>query len=60
MHWSNSQRNKFVGVSLDDEHEQDMNQEDLSVSWSQQNQTGSEERKPIVGMKRAMESYVHV
>ncbi|KAG5416310.1 hypothetical protein IGI04_003877 [Brassica rapa subsp. trilocularis] len=43
-----------------DEHEQDMNQEDLSVSWSQQNQTGSEERKPIVGMKRAMESYVHV
>ncbi|CAF2155811.1 BnaA01g32100D [Brassica napus] len=44
----------------DDEHEQDMNQEDLSVSWSQHNQTGSEERKPIGGMKRAMESYVHV
>ncbi|KAH0943961.1 hypothetical protein HID58_003598 [Brassica napus] len=43
-----------------DEHEQDMNQEDLSVSWSQHNQTGSEERKPIGGMKRAMESYVHV
>ncbi|KAJ0244249.1 Uncharacterized protein HA466_0189120 [Hirschfeldia incana] len=38
----------------DDEHEQDMNQK-LSVSWSQQNQTDIEERKPIIGMKRPME-----
>ncbi|KAJ4885917.1 Uncharacterized protein Rs2_25665 [Raphanus sativus] len=43
----------------DDEHEQDMNQ-DLSVSWSQHNQTDKEERKPIIGMKRPMESSVHV
>lgn len=60
MHWSNSQRNKFVDVSLDDEHEQDMNQEDLSVSWSQHNQTDSEERTPMVGMKRPMDSSIHV
>ncbi|CAH8356352.1 unnamed protein product [Eruca vesicaria subsp. sativa] len=38
----------------DDEHEQDMNQ-DLSVSWSDK-----EERKPIIGMKRPMESSIHV
>ncbi|CAN6926557.1 unnamed protein product [Brassica oleracea] len=43
----------------DDEHEQDMNQE-LSVSWSQDNQTDKEERKPIIGMKRPMESCTHV
>ncbi|ESQ49097.1 hypothetical protein EUTSA_v10020860mg [Eutrema salsugineum] len=39
----------------DDEHEQDMNQ-DLSVSWRQHNQNNKEERKPIIGMKRPMES----
>ncbi|XP_009123211.1 protein POLAR LOCALIZATION DURING ASYMMETRIC DIVISION AND REDISTRIBUTION [Brassica rapa] len=44
----------------DDEHEQDMNQEDLSVSWSQHNQTDSEERTPMVGMKRPMDSSIHV
>ncbi|KAF8086271.1 hypothetical protein N665_0630s0021 [Sinapis alba] len=43
----------------DDEHEQDMNQ-DLSVSCSQHNQTDKEERKPIIGMKRPMESSIHV
>ncbi|CDY22200.1 BnaC01g39010D [Brassica napus] len=43
----------------DDEHEQDMNQE-LSVSWSQRNQTDKEERKPVVGMKRPMEPSIHV
>ncbi|CAH2054331.1 unnamed protein product [Thlaspi arvense] len=39
----------------DDEHEQDMDQ-DLSVSWNQRSQTDKEERRPIVGMKRPMES----
>ncbi|KFK38360.1 hypothetical protein AALP_AA3G104100 [Arabis alpina] len=40
----------------DDEHEQDLNQ-DLSVSWSQHN---NEAGKPIIGMKRPMESSIHV
>ncbi|CAN8259921.1 unnamed protein product [Cochlearia groenlandica] len=43
----------------DDEHEQDLNQ-DLSVSWSQHNQTDKEERKTIIGTKRSMESSIHV
>ncbi|CAA7033577.1 unnamed protein product [Microthlaspi erraticum] len=44
----------------DDEHEQDMNQ-DVSVSWSQHNQTDNEGRKPTIGMKRPMESSsIHV
>ncbi|CAE5966688.1 unnamed protein product [Arabidopsis arenosa] len=42
----------------DDEHEEDLNQ-DLSVSWSQLNKTDNEARKPIVGMKRPMESCIH-
>ncbi|VVA97031.1 unnamed protein product [Arabis nemorensis] len=44
----------------DDEHEQNLNQ-DLSVSWSQHNQTDNEARKPAIGMKRPMESStIHV
>ncbi|KAG7581147.1 hypothetical protein ISN44_As08g008750 [Arabidopsis suecica] len=39
----------------DDEHEEDLNQ-DLSVSWSQHNKTDHDARKPIIGMKRPMES----
>ncbi|KAL1193903.1 hypothetical protein V5N11_032024 [Cardamine amara subsp. amara] len=43
----------------DDEHEENLNQ-DLSVSWSQNNKTDQEARMPTIGMKRPLESSIHV